>query len=148
MISGFLTLNVASRERTPQPNVILIVVDDLGIGDLGCYGQRHFQTPRLDQMAQEGVRFIHYYSGSPVGAASRAVLMTGRHSGHATIRGNQKVPLEYGDYTLAEGLKQLSYASCAIGLWSMGQPGSTGLPNLLGLVRFFSTSPTPFRQVT
>ena len=137
LISGFLTLNAASRERTPQPNVILIVVDDLGIGDLGCYGQRHFQTPRLDQMAQEGVRFTHYYSGSPVGAASRAVLMTGRHSGHATIRGNQKVPLEYGDYTLAEGLKQLSYASCAIGLWSMGQPGSTGLPNLQGFDEWF-----------
>ena len=75
--------------------------------------------------------------GKSVGAASRAVLMTGRHSGHATIRGNQKVPLEYGDYTLAEGLKQLSYASCAIGLWSMGQPGSTGLPNLQGFDEWF-----------
>ena len=64
LISGFLTLDAASREQRPKPNVILIVVDDLGIGDLGCYGQRHFRTPRLDQMAQEGVRFTRYYSGS------------------------------------------------------------------------------------
>src|SRR5829696_5640320 len=74
-----------------RPNIVLIVADDLGYGELGCYGQKKIRTPRLDQMAKEGLRFTQFYSGSPVCAPSRCVLMTGKHGGHAYVRNNKAV---------------------------------------------------------
>lgn len=136
-VSFLWAVHWLSGDQTTTPNIILIMADDLGYGDLGCYGQSRFRTPRLDQMASEGIRFEHFYAGSPQGAASRATLMTGRHTGHATIRGEGKQPLDYGDFTLAECLKQASYRTCALGQWGMGQSGSTGLPNLQGFDEWF-----------
>lgn len=92
------------------PNIILIVVDDLGSGGLGCYGQRLIQTPHLDRMAQEGMRFEQHYAGSGVCAPSRAVLLTGKHAGHASVRGNTGgIPLPEGEVTLATLLSQAGY---------------------------------------
>ncbi|MDG1890188.1 MAG: arylsulfatase [Verrucomicrobiota bacterium] len=120
-----------------SPNIILILADDLGYGDLGSYGQRLFQTPRLDQMAREGIRFKQYYAGSALGASSRSALLTGLHTGHTRIRGNADIPLDYGDFTIAELLKQKNYHTCAIGKWGLGEAGSTGLPNLQGFDEWF-----------
>src|SRR5688500_3878176 len=79
-----------SQEVARRPNIVLIMADDLGYGELGCYGQKKIRTPRLDQMAKEGLRFTQYYSGSPVCAPSRCVLMTGKHTGHAAVRDNRE----------------------------------------------------------
>lgn len=131
---GLLCVNrIDAAQGLPKPpNIIFIMADDLGYGDLGCYGQKKFKTPRLDQMASEGIRFTQYYAGSTVCAPSRSVLMTGLHTGHTRIRGNGLVPLDYGDLTIAEILKKKNFDTCAIGKWGMGEPGSTGLPNLQG----------------
>src|SRR6478736_2445790 len=93
----------------PIPNIILIVADDLGYGDLGCYGQGKIKTPNLDKLAAEGMRFTSFYAGSTVCAPSRCALMTGLHTGHARIRGNAKVPLKPDDTTVAELLKGAGY---------------------------------------
>src|SRR5215211_8709744 len=99
-----------------RPNIVLIVADDLGYGELGCYGQKKIRTPRLDQMAKEGLRFTQFYSGSPVCAPSRCVLMTGKHAGHAAIRDNRErppegqTPLPDEETTIAELLKKQGYA--------------------------------------
>ena len=87
------------------PNVVLIMADDLGYGDLGCYGQKRIRTPHLDRMAAEGMKFTQFYAGSTVCAPSRCVLMTGLHTGHCFIRGNGKINLRPDDVTVAEVLK-------------------------------------------
>lgn len=134
----FLIFGLATHAAAAKaPNIIFIMADDLGYGDLGCYGQKHFETPRLDQMASEGIRFTQYYAGSTVCAPSRSVLMTGFHTGHTRVRGNGRVPLDYGDLTVAEMLKQKSYETCVIGKWGLGEAGSTGLPNLQGFDEWF-----------
>ena len=127
----------AAQVSAKPPNIIFIMADDLGYGDIGAYGQKHFRTPRLDQMAREGIRFTQYYAGSTVCAPSRSVLMTGFHSGHTRIRGNGSVPLDYGDLTLAEILKKKKYDTFALGKWGLGEAGSTGLPNLQGFDEWF-----------
>lgn len=136
---GGLNLQFESQAAFSQqaPNIIFIMADDLGYGDLGCYGQKLFKTPRLDQMAAEGIRFTQYYAGSTVCAPSRSVLMTGFHTGHTRIRGNGGVPLDYGDLTIAEMLKKKNYDTCALGKWGLGEAGSTGLPNLQGFDEWF-----------
>lgn len=96
--------NVLSAEKTTPPNIIFILCDDMGYGDLGCYGQKYINTPNIDRMAQEGMRFTQAYAGSPVSAPSRASLMTGQHSGHGHVRGNkeywpQAPTMKYGDNT-------------------------------------------------
>src|SRR5215471_13409021 len=96
-----LTASAAPR----RPNIILILADDLGYGDLGCYGQKQIQTPNLDRLAADGIRFTHCYAGSTVCAPSRCCLMTGYHTGHAVIRGNATVPLRPDDVTVAKLLK-------------------------------------------
>ena len=88
--------------RMDQPNIVLILVDDLGYGDLGCYGQEKIKTLYLDQMAKEGLRFTSAYAGSTVCAPSRSTLMTGQHTGHTRVRGNAEVPLQTNDVTVAE----------------------------------------------
>lgn len=125
----------AARQRLP--NIIFIIADDLGYGDLGCYGQRQIQTPHLDRLAAEGVRFTQFYAGSTVCAPSRAVLMTGQHLGHTYIRGNGKFNLRPEDVTVAEVLEKAGYVTAHIGKWGLGHEGSSGLPTRQGFDYFF-----------
>jgi len=127
----------AVANEAPRPNIVFILADDLGYGDLGCYGQKQILTPHLDQMAAEGMKFTHCYAGSTVCAPSRCALMTGRHTGHCTVRGNALVPLRPEDITVAELLKEANYATALIGKWGLGEPGSTGIPNRQGFDDFF-----------
>jgi len=124
-----------------RPNIIYIMADDLGYADLGCYGQKRIKTPNIDRLAAEGTRFTQCYTGASVCAPSRCVLMTGLHTGHATIRGNHgqnaprhdgeanRVPLRADETTVATLLKRAGYATGITGKWGLGEPGSTGLPN-------------------
>src|SRR5215813_11081201 len=100
-----------------RPSIIFILADDLGYGDLGCYGQTKIKTPNIDKLAAEGIRFTSCYAGSTVCAPSRCALMTGLHTGHATIRGNSGLALQPGDVTLAEVLKSAGYNTCLVGKW-------------------------------
>ncbi|MGE3818514.1 MAG: arylsulfatase [Isosphaeraceae bacterium] len=120
-----------------KPNILLIVADDLGYGDLGVQGQRVIATPNLDRLAAEGMRFTRGYAGSTVCAPSRCALMTGLHTGHALIRGNAQVPLRPEDVTMAEVLKSAGYATGLFGKWGLGEEGSTGVPNRQGFDSFF-----------
>lgn len=126
------------RPRPPsKPNIIFILADDLGYGDLGCYGQKKIRTPNLDRLAAEGMRFTSFYAGSTVCAPSRAALMCGQHTGHVLIRGNGKVPLRPEDVTVAEVLKAAGYSTVAIGKWGLGLEGTTGVPNAQGFQEWF-----------
>jgi arylsulfatase A-like enzyme len=120
-----------------RPNILFILADDLGYGDLGCYGQKQIQTPVIDRLAAEGIRFTQCYAGSTVCAPSRCCLMTGLHTGHARIRGNAAVPLEPDDVTVAEILRQAGYATGVVGKWGLGEPGTTGIPSRKGFGEFF-----------
>jgi len=122
-----------------KPNILFILADDLGFGDLGCYGQQLIQTPNIDRLAAEGVRFTQAYAGSTVCAPSRCSLMTGLHTGHARTRGNQypDLPLRPQDLTVAELLKQAGYRTGLVGKWSLGQLGSTGYPPRKGWDEWF-----------
>jgi len=126
-----------------RPNIVYIVADDLGYGDLGCYGQKDIRTPNLDRMASEGMLFTQHYSGSTVCAPSRSSLMTGLHTGHTPIRGNKEYqpegqhPLPADTVTVAEILKQSGYATGAFGKWGLGYPGSAGDPNNQGFDEFY-----------
>ncbi len=125
------------------PNIIYILADDLGYGDLSCYGQKKFSTPNIDKLAVEGILFTQHYSGSTVCAPSRSVLMTGQHTGHTYIRGNKEVrpegqhPLPDSIFTLAEALKSVGYTTGAFGKWGLGSPGSEGDPTNQGFDTFF-----------
>jgi len=128
----------ALRARAPaKPNIIFILADDLGYGDLGCYGQKKIRTPNLDRLAADGMRFTQCYAGSTVCAPSRCCLMTGVHTGHARIRGNARLALEPGDLTVAETLKPAGYTTGAFGKWGLGNEGSTGIPNRHGFDEWF-----------
>lgn len=125
-----------------KPNVILILADDLGYSDLGCYGQRLTQTPNVNRMAAEGMRFTQFYAGSTVCAPSRCVLMTGKHMGHTRVRGNAPrisgiQTLRKGDRTLAHVFKDAGYATALFGKWGLGEIDSEGHPNLMGFDEFF-----------
>ena len=126
-----------------KPNIILIVADDLGYGDLGCYGQQKVVTPNIDKLAASGMRFTQFYSGTTVCAPSRASLMTGMHTGHTPIRGNRgfqpegQFPLPDSSLTIAEVLKKNGYTTAAFGKWGMGYPGSAGEPLKQGIDRFY-----------
>jgi arylsulfatase A-like enzyme len=143
-----------SAKQAQPPNIIFIMVDDLGYGDLGSYGQELIQTPELDKMAAEGIRFTNVYTGSTVCGPSRSVLLTGQHTGHTTIRGNfgtpgmggvpctaggsgLRVPLTEEDVTLAQVLKTAGYNTGITGKWGLGEPGTTGLPNLKGFDEWY-----------
>ncbi|MFW6101646.1 MAG: arylsulfatase [Bacteroidota bacterium] len=126
-----------------KPNIIYILADDLGYGDLSCYGQEKFETPHIDRLAEEGMKFLQHYSGSTVSAPSRSVLMTGRHTGNTQIRGNQEVqpegqaPLKGSVVTVAELLQDAGYVTGAYGKWGLGYPGSEGDPNKQGFDEFY-----------
>jgi arylsulfatase A len=143
IVIGLVTAGTAlhdtsvAHQATPKPNILLIQADDLGYGDLSSYGQGRFDTPGLDRLAREGIRFTQYYAGSTVCAPSRTTLMTGLHTGHAWIRGNGAlpagdVPLRLEDVTLAEVLQSAGYRTAVIGKWGLGQPGTTGQPDRQG----------------
>jgi len=148
LIASWLSL-WAEAQTARQPNIVLILADDLGYNELGCYGQTKIRTPRIDQLAREGMKFTQHYSGSPVCASSRCVLMTGLHTGHAFVRGNKEMggwgpdepegqlPLPAEATTLAERLKEQGYATGAFGKWGLGGPGSTGHPCYQGFDRFY-----------
>ena len=126
-----------SPSSTQRPNVIFILADDLGYGDLGCYGQERIQTPNLDRMAAEGIIFTDHYAGCTVCAPSRCCLMTGVHTGHAWIRGNDRVPLRPSDVTVAQLLKGAGYTTGIVGKWGLGEPETTGIPNRKGFDYWF-----------
>lgn len=145
----FLALPPAPAAELPRPNIVFILADDLGYGDLGCYGQTKIRTPNLDRMAAEGMRFTAHYSGNNVCAPARCVLMSGKHPGHAFIRDNRQakaiglpfdegqIPVPPGELHLPLTLKKLGYTTGAFGKWGLGPMGSTGDPQKQGIDRFF-----------
>ncbi len=132
-----------SGETSQRPNIVFILADDLGYGDISLFGQKHFETPNIDRIAKEGMRLTQHYSGSTVCAPSRSCLMTGLHTGHTPIRGNFEVrpegqlamPAE--TVTVAELLREKGYTTGAFGKWGLGFPGSEGDPTNQGFDRFF-----------
>ncbi len=152
------TLKLYSAEKPLKPNIIFILCDDMGYGDLGCYGQKYIQTPNLDRMAQEGMRFTQAYAGSPVSAPSRAALMTGQHSGHGHVRGNkeywpQSPVMKYGEnkdwsivgqepydanhVILPEVMKNNGYTTGMFGKWAGGYEGSCSTPDKRGVDEYY-----------
>ena len=134
------TLAPAAEAPDPKcPNVIFILSDDLGYGDLGCYGQKKIKTPNIDRIAAEGMRFTQAYAGCTVCAPSRCSLMTGLHTGHSTIRGNgsPEVPLRADELCVAEVFKAAGYSTALIGKWGVGENGTSGAPNKKGFDFFF-----------
>ena len=120
-----------------RPNIIFILADDLGYGDLGCYGQKKIGTPTLDRLASEGIRFTSFYAGSTVCAPSRAALMLGQHTGHLNLRGNEPHgTLLPGEVTVAEVLKQSGYRTGLIGKWGLADEGLPGVPQKKGFDEF------------
>jgi arylsulfatase A len=125
------------------PNVILILADDLGYGDLGCFGQALIKTPNIDRLAAEGVRFTQAYAGATVCAPSRCSLMTGKHNGHAAVRGNSEVqpegqaPMPADTMTVAHLMQRAGYVTGLIGKWGLGYPGSASTPAAMGFDSFF-----------
>jgi arylsulfatase len=143
LLSPALASVARSAEKRSVPNIVLILADDLGYAELGCYGQKKIRTPSLDKMAAEGLRFTQNYCGSPVCAPSRCCLMTGKHGGHAWVRNNTEVkpegqtPLPKSEVTVAELLKKQGYTTAAIGKWGLGPPGTEGDPLQHGFDHFF-----------
>lgn len=127
-----LALLFAVPQEPRKPNIVFIMADDLGYGDLSCYGQAKFKTPNIDRMAAEGLRFTQYYAGSTVCAPSRCALMTGYHTGRAYVRGNAEQPLRPEDVTVARVLKGAGYATALIGKWGLGLEKTTGAPHRQG----------------
>ncbi len=138
-----LEANPVINGQYGRPNVIFILADDLGYGDLSCYGQTKFRTPNIDQLATSGIRFTNHYSGCTVCAPSRSSLMTGLNTGHTYIRGNKSMepegqePLPSDVYTVAELFKDANYATGAFGKWGLGGPGTDGVPGKQGFDEFF-----------
>lgn len=128
-----------------KPNIIYILADDLGYGDLGCYGQTQFETPNIDQLAKNGMLFTQHYSGSAVCAPARCALMTGLHTGHTPVRGNQndpdteegQSPMPADTYTLAHHLQAAGYQTGIFGKWGLGSPESVSEPLKMGFDRFY-----------
>lgn len=140
--------NTAPKPKNSKPpNIIYILADNLGYGDIGVYGQTLFETPNLDRLAKGGMQFLQHYSGSTVCAPSRSALMTGQHTGHTFIRGNSErgftlenegqYPLASEELTIAEALKEAGYRTAAFGKWGLGYPGSEGAPNSQGFDQFY-----------
>ena len=120
-----------------KPNVVWIMADDLGYGDVGCFGGTTVPTPHIDALAAQGLKLTDFYAGSTVCAPSRSVLMTGLHTGHTPIRGNATLPLPAGTVTVAETLRSAGYRTGLFGKWGLGEEGSEGAPNRQGFDEFF-----------
>ncbi|HVK59612.1 MAG TPA: arylsulfatase [Candidatus Kapabacteria bacterium] len=144
LLAAFLQIpfHTQAASQPSRPNIIFILADDLGYGELGCYGQQKIKTPNLDRMAREGMRFTRFYAGSTVCAPSRSVLMTGQHTGHTTVRGNagatDRSPqmLRSNDVTVAEVLKTAGYRTGLVGKWGLGM-NDDGHPTLQGFDYFY-----------
>ena len=143
---SFISCNNQTKpkpEETNQPNIVYILADDLGYGDVSYNGQTHFETPNIDNLAENGMKFTQHYSGSTVCAPSRSALMTGKHTGHTYIRGNKEIqpegqhPLEAEALTMAEALQDAGYVTGGFGKWGLGFPGSEGDPVNQGFDEFF-----------
>jgi arylsulfatase A-like enzyme len=136
LVAWLLCLPWFSSAAT-KPNIIYLLADDLGFGDLGSYGQKLIRTPRLDAMAKQGMRFTDHYAGAPSCHPSRCALFTGKHTGHAYIRSNSKIPLRPEDFTLSQMLKHAGYQTGGIGKWALGDGTTTGAPWKKGMDEFF-----------
>jgi len=162
-VSGTLAISLAGcssgNEIPEKPNIVFIIADDLGYSDLGCYGQKIIETPNIDALASNGIRYTQYYTGAPVSAPSRCVLLTGKHTGHAFIRGNhewaergpvwdfvkmEEDPRLEGQYpipaetvTFSKMLQGEGYKTSCIGKWGLGAPMTDGVPNKQGFDHFF-----------
>ncbi|HUW18840.1 MAG TPA: sulfatase-like hydrolase/transferase [Sedimentisphaerales bacterium] len=134
---GCAAASPAGTGESRRPNIIFILADDLGYGDLGCYGQKQVETPNIDRMAGEGMRFTQHYAGSTVCAPSRCSLMTGLHTGHCRVRANSRILMEPEDVTVAEVLKSAGYVTGLIGKWGVGHPPPPGDPARNGFDYFF-----------
>ena len=132
--------DVRAAEDVPRPNIVFVLADDLGYGDLGCYGQKVVPTPNLDRMASEGTRFTQVYAGNNCCAPSRCALLTGLHSGHGSVRNNGG-ELSQKDVTIAAMLRKAGYATAAFGKWHLGVIGSPGDPLAQGFDLFFGINP-------
>ncbi len=134
---------VDAAERKGPPNIVFILADDLGYRELGCFGQKRIKTPNLDKLASQGMKLTQHYCGNAVCAPSRCVLMTGKHPGHAFVRGNRSTPPEGqwpipdSEVTLTELLKKQGYVTGAFGKWGLGGPESSGEPLNQGVDRFY-----------
>lgn len=143
VLAGVACAAVQEPSRAQRPNLVLIVADDLGVGELGCYGQEKIETPRLDAMAREGLRFTRFYSAAPVCAPTRCSLLTGLHGGHAYVRDNRELmgegqlPLPSGTVTLPKLLQAAGYETAMVGKWGLGGPGTSGEPRAHGFDRWF-----------
>ncbi|MBU3026136.1 MULTISPECIES: arylsulfatase [Zobellia] len=137
------TVTTTTANTQQKPNIIYILADDLGYGDLSSYGQKKFETPRIDELAQRGMKFTQHYSGAPVCAPARSSLMTGQHTGHTPIRGNMELegegqtPLPGNSVTIAEMLKKAGYITGAFGKWGLGFIGTEGDPVAQGFDEFY-----------
>jgi arylsulfatase A-like enzyme len=133
----------AANAETIKPNIVYILADDLGYGDLSCYGQKRYETPNISRMAREGMVFTQHYAGCSVCAPSRSSLLTGLNTGHTPIRGNKEWdpegqwPMPAATFTLAEMLKEAGYETGAFGKWGLGYPGSSGDANMQGFDEFY-----------
>lgn len=145
-ISGTLLLiGMSGCEKAPERpmNVVYILADDLGYGDVGCYGQQIIKTPNIDRMAKEGMLFTQHYAGCTVSAPSRCSLMTGLHTGHTQVRGNREItpegqqPMREDTYTLGKLMKSAGYTTGIFGKWGLGNPGSVSIPNKMGFDEFY-----------
>ncbi len=142
-IATILSFFIVSCEGMSQPNIVFILADDLGYGELGSYGQEKIKTPHLDRLAKEGLRLTQHYTGAPVCAPARCVLLTGKNLAHSEIRGNKEIrpigqqPLSSEALTIAEVFKKRGYKTGAFGKWGLGAPGTSGDPNNQGFDYFF-----------
>jgi len=156
--AAFFSCQEKKIEDSKPPNIIYILADDLGYGELGCYGQEKIETPNIDKLAETGIRFIQHYSGSPVCAPARCNLLTGLHPGHAFVRGNHEwgsrgdvwgyeamiqdstlegqYPMPDTTITIAKLLQQAGYATGMIGKWGLGAPHTNSIPNKMGFDYF------------
>ena len=147
MLICFLFQSIIAQEK---PNIIFIMADDLGYGEVGSYGQKLIQTPNIDRLSAKGIQFSDFYSGAAVCAPARSVLMTGLHTGHTRVRGNfgkggviglagkaGRVPIKEEDLTVAEVLQDRGYHTGMIGKWGLGEPNTTGEPNQKGFDYFY-----------
>lgn len=149
-IFALAVVSCSSRKEKGNelPNIIYVYADDLGVGDVGCYGQQYIKTPNIDRIAAEGIRFTRHYSGAPICAPARCSMLTGKHTGHAYVRMNYELPdsipsragqlpLPDEEVTIAEMLKQSGYATAVIGKWGLGSIESSGNPNKQGFDFFY-----------
>ncbi|WP_298866684.1 arylsulfatase [uncultured Gimesia sp.] len=133
-LSVFITNSIQGAE---PPNIIYVMADDLGYGDLGCFGQKVIKTPNIDQLAKAGMRFTNHYSGHTVCRPSRLVLLTGMHTGHTPISQNEQYYFPEGATTVTTLLKNSGYATGGVGKWALGPPESTGVPSKQGFDFWF-----------